>query len=98
MTSRGPPELKAIGTAPADIAAAQAAYDQGDDRWAGELANRLVYADAANIAARQLLAKVYDRLAAGSESAIWRNMYLSGAQELRAGVSAAAGPVPTIRA
>jgi alkyl sulfatase BDS1-like metallo-beta-lactamase superfamily hydrolase len=68
------------------LAAAQAAYDKGDDRWAGELADRLVYADAANTAARALLAKVYDRQGAAAESAIWRNMYLTGAAELRDGV------------
>jgi alkyl sulfatase BDS1-like metallo-beta-lactamase superfamily hydrolase len=79
------------GAAPV-LAAAQAAYDKGDDRWAGELANRLVYADATNTAARQLLARVYDRQAVAAESAIWRNMYLSGAQELRDGVRAAGGP------
>jgi len=68
------------------LAAAQAAFDKGDDRWAGELANRLVYADAGNTAARALLARTYERQAAAAESAIWRNMYLAGAQELRAGV------------
>lgn len=70
------------------MAAAQAAFDAGDDRWAGELLNRLVTADAQNIAARELLAKTYRRQGAAAESAIWRNMYLSGAQELRAGVRA----------
>ena len=49
-------------------------------------------ADAGNTAARRLLATVYDRQAAGAESAIWRNMYLSGALELREGVRAAVGP------
>jgi len=73
------------------LAAAQAAFDKGDDRWAGELANRLVYADARDAAARELLAKTYDRQAAAAESAIWRNMYLTGARELRLGVQAGPG-------
>jgi alkyl sulfatase BDS1-like metallo-beta-lactamase superfamily hydrolase len=47
-----------------------------------------VTADAGNTAARELLARAYERQAAGVESAIWRNMYLSGAQELRDGVRA----------
>jgi alkyl sulfatase BDS1-like metallo-beta-lactamase superfamily hydrolase len=68
------------------LAAAREAYGKGDDRWAGELANRLVMADANNAAARQLLAQSYERQGAQAESAIWRNMYLSGAQELRGGV------------
>ncbi|PZQ57877.1 MAG: alkyl/aryl-sulfatase [Phenylobacterium zucineum] len=75
-----------MGGADKVLAAAREAYQKGDDRWAGELANRLVIADAGNTAARQLLAQAYDRQAAGAESAIWRNMYLSGAQELRNGV------------
>jgi alkyl sulfatase BDS1-like metallo-beta-lactamase superfamily hydrolase len=70
------------------MAAAQAAFDAGDDRWAGELLNRLVTADAADTTARALLARTYERQAAAAESAIWRNMYLSGAQELRNGVRA----------
>lgn len=73
------------------LTAAQGAYDKGDDRWAGELANRLVMADAKNTAARELLAKTYERQAVGAESAIWRNMYLTGARELRAGVVAGPG-------
>lgn len=73
------------------LAAAQGAYDKGDDRWAGELANRLVYADAKNTAARELLARTYDRQAVTAESAIWRNMYLTGARELRVGVQAGPG-------
>ncbi|MDZ4372081.1 MAG: alkyl sulfatase dimerization domain-containing protein [Phenylobacterium sp.] len=70
------------------LEAAQAAYDAGDDRWAASLANRLVLSDALDAAARALLARVYDRQGASAESAIWRNMYLSGAQELRNGVRA----------
>lgn len=81
-----------MGGAETVLAAAQAAYDRGDDRWAGELADRLVYADAENTAARELLAKAYERQGAAAESAIWRNMYLTGAQELRSGVAAGRGP------
>ena len=73
------------------LAAARAAYDKGDDRWAGILANRLVLADANDKPARALLAQVYDRQGAGAESAIWRNMYLAGAKELRDGVAAGPG-------
>jgi len=80
-----------MGGAEKVLAAAQAAFDKGDDRWAGELANRLVLADAGDTAARELLARTYERQGAAAESAIWRNMYLAGARELRAGVGPA-GP------
>ncbi|MFZ5685054.1 MAG: alkyl/aryl-sulfatase [Pseudomonadota bacterium] len=78
--------VAAMGGADRVLARAREALAAGDDRWAVALANRLVLADAANTAAREFLAGVYDKLGAEAESAIWRNMYLTGAQELRAGV------------
>ena len=66
--------------------AARKAFAAGDDRWAGELANRLVTADPEDRPARELLAATYERQAAAAESSIWRNMYLAGAQELRSGI------------
>ena len=36
--------------------------------------------------ARDLLARTYERQAAGAESSLWRNIYLAGASELRDGV------------
>lgn len=70
---------------------ARRAYDAGDDRWAATLTNHLVLADAGNAPARQLLARIYERQGAAAESAIWRNMYLSGASELRNGVPKGGG-------
>jgi len=78
------------------LAAARAAYEAGDDRWAGELANRLVIADAGDQPARDLLARAYERQAAAAESAIWRNMYLAGAQELRSGVAPSRGQTASL--
>jgi len=67
------------------LAAAQQAFDKGDFRWAAELLNHVVMADAANQAAKELLAKTYEQMGYSAESATWRNAYLSGAQELRNG-------------
>lgn len=67
------------------LSAAQTAYDQGDFRWAAELLNHLVMADSGNTPAKTLLAQVYDQLGYQSESATWRNAYLTGAMELRQG-------------
>ena len=67
------------------LSAAQAAYDKGDFRWAAELLNHAVMADASNKAAKDLLAKTYDQMGYMSEAATWRNAYLTGAQELREG-------------
>ena len=76
------------GGADKAIAAAQSAFDQGDMRWAAELLNHVVMADASNKAAKALLAKSYEQMGYSAESATWRNAYLSGAQELRIGAPA----------
>ena len=67
------------------LAAAQGAYNEGDYRWAAELLNHIVLADSAHTASKELLAKTYEQMGYMSESATWRNSYLSGAQELRRG-------------
>ncbi|MGH8465254.1 MAG: alkyl sulfatase C-terminal domain-containing protein, partial [Pseudomonas sp.] len=59
------------------------AMDQGDYRWAAQLGNHLVFAEPDNKAARAAQADTLEQLGYRSESAIWRNMYLTGAQELR---------------
>ncbi len=69
------------------IAVARAAMDSGDYRWAAELLNHLVFADPANTSAKALLADSYEQMGYQAESAIWRNMYLVGAKELRSGVA-----------
>ena len=47
--------------------------------------NHLVFADASNQDARELLAKTYDQLGYQAESGPWRDVYLTGAFELRHG-------------
>lgn len=55
-------------------------------RWIAELLNHAVFAEPGNERAKSLLAKVYDQLGYQAESAPWRDVYLSGAYELRHGV------------
>nr|WP_285582885.1 alkyl sulfatase dimerization domain-containing protein [Actinoallomurus iriomotensis] len=64
---------------------AEEAFAAGEWRWAAQILNYVVFADPAHDAARELLAKVYDRLGQGSENGTWRNFYLQGAAELRGG-------------
>jgi alkyl sulfatase BDS1-like metallo-beta-lactamase superfamily hydrolase len=45
-----------------------------------------VFAQPDQEAAREQLAAIYTRLGFESEAGTWRNMYLTGAQELRKGV------------
>ncbi|MCG7198793.1 MBL fold metallo-hydrolase [Marinobacter pelagius] len=54
-------------------------------RWLAELLNQVVFAEPENDDAKQLLANVYDQLGYQSESAPWRDFYLTGAYELRHG-------------
>ncbi|WP_457388675.1 alkyl/aryl-sulfatase [Roseateles sp. P5_E1] len=73
------------GGADKAVAAAQTAFDQGDYRWTAELLNHVVFADAGNKAARELLARAYDQLGYVAEASTWRNSYLTAAAELRGG-------------
>ncbi len=66
-------------------AAAQKAFDAGEFRWAAEMLKHAVYADPKNTAARELLARGFEQMGYGAESATWRNVYLTGALELRRG-------------
>jgi alkyl sulfatase BDS1-like metallo-beta-lactamase superfamily hydrolase len=91
--------VAAMGGADRVMALAQTASDKGDYRWAATLLNNVVLGDSKTTVARQALASVYDQLGYQTENAIWRNMYLVAAMELRRGVSLAssAGGVDLIR-
>lgn len=78
--------VELMGGADKAVGAAQAAFDKGDYRWVAELLNHVVFAQPDHKAARELLARSYDQMGYMAESAIWRNFYLTGAQELRTGV------------
>lgn len=64
------------------MTAANAAKDY---RWSAELGNQLVFAAPDNAKARALQADALEQLGFASENSLWRNMYLTGAQELRTG-------------
>jgi alkyl sulfatase BDS1-like metallo-beta-lactamase superfamily hydrolase len=64
---------------------AQGAYARGEYRWVAELVNHLVFAEPDNKDARDLLARAYDQLGYQAESGPWRDIYLTGALELRHG-------------
>lgn len=75
--------VQAMGGADKVLAQMRAAMDSGDYRWAAQLGNHLVFAEPENKAAREAQADALEQLGYRSESAIWRNMYLTGVQELR---------------
>ncbi|BCW89066.1 Putative alkyl/aryl-sulfatase YjcS [Alphaproteobacteria bacterium SO-S41] len=77
--------VEAMGGAEAVMARAKTAADAGDYRWAATLLNNVVFAGGETTAAREQLAAIYTQLGYQAEAGTWRNIYLTGAQELRNG-------------
>jgi alkyl sulfatase BDS1-like metallo-beta-lactamase superfamily hydrolase len=88
-----PPEAAAqryarLAGGPDQLAArAREFLDEGDLRFAAELASHAVFADPGAAEAKDVLASALTRLAFGSECATWRNCFLRGATELRDGIA-----------
>ncbi len=86
--------VDAMGGADAALAVARRAYDDGDYRWAVEVLNHVLFADATHAAARALQADAFEQLAFGCENGTWRNFFLAGATELRQGVFGSPARIP----
>jgi len=65
---------------------AKADFEKGEYRWVAQVLKNVVMANPNNKKAKNLLAKAYEQLGYQSESAAWRNYYLTGAEELRKGI------------
>ena len=83
---RGRRYVEFMGGADAALDKAQEAFAGGDYRWVAEVVNHVVFADPDNDRARELQADALEQLGYQAESAPWRDFYLTGALELRAGV------------
>jgi alkyl sulfatase BDS1-like metallo-beta-lactamase superfamily hydrolase len=79
--------VEAMGGQAAVRARAEEAIDAGEYRWAATLLDHAVFADPDDVEARELLASAYTQMGYQSEAGTWRNIYLTGAQELRDGVT-----------
>ncbi len=77
--------VAAMGGAAAVMAEADASVAAGELRWAATILNHVVFADETNTAAREKLAAIYTAMGFETEAGTWRNIYLTGAQELRTG-------------
>ncbi len=77
--------VDALGGAERTLALAHNAMANGDYRWSSDLLQNLVFAAPDNAEAKALLAQSYEQQGYASESAIWRNQFLSAAHELRNG-------------
>jgi alkyl sulfatase BDS1-like metallo-beta-lactamase superfamily hydrolase len=82
--------VAAIGGRDRVLEVARTAIADGDYRWAATLLDHAVFAEPGDVEAKTLLAKVYDQLGYQSESAPWRDIYLTGAFELRHGAQGSA--------
>lgn len=80
--------VKAMGGKARALRTAQTAFNEGDYRWAAEVASHLVFADDTNTEARELLARAFEQMGYQAEGSLWRNMYLTGAAEARVDPSA----------
>ena len=64
---------------------AKKAFKEGDYKWVAEVLRHAVFANPENEAVRLLQADAFEQLAYQAESGPWRDIYLTGAQELRNG-------------
>ncbi|WP_422037607.1 alkyl/aryl-sulfatase [Roseibium sp.] len=78
--------VEMMGGSDAIIARGAELHDKGDYMLATEILNKLVQAEPRNMAARNLLADVYEQLGYQQENPGLRNSFLSGAFELRTGI------------
>ncbi|ORM34936.1 alkyl sulfatase dimerization domain-containing protein [Williamsia sp. 1135] len=74
--------VRALGGIDAAVAKATEFAEEGDLRFAAELASHAVFAEPGHAGAREVLENVLRQLGYGSECATWRNNYLVGADEV----------------
>lgn len=74
-----------MGGEKAVIEKAKKDINKGEYRFAATALNKVVQINPDNIKARALLADAYEQMGYQAEGAGWRNIYLTGAQELRLG-------------
>lgn len=84
--------IEYMGGAAAVITRAREDFKGGNFRWVAQVMDQVVFADPANIEARNLAADAFEQLGYQAESATWRNAYLLGARELRNTAAPAARP------
>jgi alkyl sulfatase BDS1-like metallo-beta-lactamase superfamily hydrolase len=80
-----------MGGAKGMLREAARASAEGDYCWSTEILNQLVFAQLDSREARENLADSYGQLGYQPESAIWRNIRLTGAAELRGGAASHIG-------
>lgn len=82
--------LDYMGGMQALLQRARADFERGEYRWVASVMSQAVFAEPDNQAARELAAAALEQLGYQAESGPWRDVYLSGALELRSGSPAPA--------
>lgn len=72
-----------IGSEELVLQKAEADFEKGEYQWVAEITNQLVMNNPKNEKARFLCADALEQLGYQTETGLWRNMYLTGAAELR---------------
>lgn len=75
--------IEYMGGMDAAIERARADFAEGDYRWVASVMSQAVFAEPDNEAARALAADALEQLGYQAEAGPWRDVYLSGAQDLR---------------
>ncbi len=78
--------VEMMGGADNIMVKSQKLHDQGEYFKAQEIMNKLVQAEPQNLAAKDLLADIFEQIGYQQENPGLRNSYLSGALELRSGI------------
>ncbi|MFA0442344.1 hypothetical protein BCU70_01385 [Vibrio sp. 10N.286.49.C2] len=84
--------VEAMGGPDAVMVKVKEAYNNGEYRWAATLGNDLVFAYPDNQQAKYLQADILEQMGYQAENGTWRNFYLSGANELRHGITKSGAP------
>ncbi|KRG70703.1 hydrolase [Pseudoxanthomonas dokdonensis] len=84
---RGKRYVEAMGGEGKVLDAALASYKKGDYRFTVDLLNNIVAYDGSNKNVNLLMADAFEQLGYQEENALYRNLYLSSAKELRMGGS-----------
>lgn len=72
-----------VGSEELILEKAEKDFEQGEYQWVAQITSLLVEANPKNEKARLLCADALEQLGYQTQTALWRNMYLTGAQELR---------------
>lgn len=82
-TESGARLIRMLGGVDAVLDQLDGFFAEGDYRWVAQMSAAVLFADPDSVRARELGAAALDQMAIQTANASWRNIFLTGAQELR---------------